>query len=149
MTQVRLIELVLVARRDFAGRAEHWAAFEELVARSGVGRFVFPALDLADRLVPGTMNASVLERLAASVPSRVRRIVRSTQPASAQRLHPLPGLRERLVWVASLREALAALAWLAWPYDGDGPASPREAIGAQWRRIRRAVRRIVQAQMSR
>jgi hypothetical protein len=43
------------------------------------------------------------------------------------------------VWVASLKEALAALLWLARPRDGETP----------WRRVRRAVRRIVRARLPR
>jgi hypothetical protein len=128
-----LIELVLVAQRDFAGHPERWQAFDRLITSTKSGRFVFPALDLAERLVPGTIDPLVLERAAAAAPRRLRRLVRRANPASAQQLHPFPGLRERFVWIASPREAFAALAWLSWPHDGEHFASPRVAIGAQWR----------------
>ncbi len=143
MTQIRLVELVLVARRDFAARPEGWQAFVELVTRTRTGRFVFPALDLAERLVPGTVDPGVLEELAAAAPRRLRRLVRNTHPAWGQRLHPYPGLAERFVWIGSLREALAAFAWLAWPHDGRGWVGPRAAVVAQWQRVRRVVRRVV------
>ena len=145
--QIRLIELVLVARRDFAGDAGAWRAFDQLVARTRTGRFVFPALDLAERFVPGSIAPSVLEHAAAAAPRRLRRLVRRIAPASALSLHPFPGLRERFVWVASLKEALAALAWLAWPRDGERWASPGKALAAQARRLRRAVSRIVRARL--
>ena len=137
--QSRLVELILVARRDLAGRPDVWQALDQLVARTGTGRFVFPALDLAERLVPGTIDPLLLEHVTAAAPARLRRLVRTTTPASAQRLHPFPGLRERFVWVASCREALAALTWLARPHRGE----------TQWRRVRRAVRRIVRARLPR
>jgi putative nucleotidyltransferase-like protein len=137
--QVRLVELILVARSDFAGRPDRWRALDQFVARTGTGRFVFPALDLAERLVPGTIDPLVLGHVAAAAPRRLRRLVRTTTPASAQQLHPFPGLRERFVWVASLKEALAALAWLVRPRRGE----------TQWRRMRRAVRRIVRARLPR
>ena len=147
MKQAWLVELVLVARRDFAGRAERWQALDELVSRAGVGRFVFPALELAERLVPGTIDAGLRERLATRAPRRLRQIVGATAPALAQHLHPHPGLRDRFVWIASAREAFLALAWLLWPRDGEHPASPGAALGAalgaQWRRLRRGVHRIV------
>jgi len=135
--QIRLVELILVARSDFAGRPDLWHALDQLVTRTGTGRFVFPALDLAERLVPGTIDPGVLAHAAAAAPGRLRRLVGTMTPASAQRLHPFPGLRERFVWVASLKEALAALLWLARPRDGETP----------WRRVRRAVRRIVRARL--
>ncbi len=87
---VRLVELVFVVRRDFAGRPDAWHAFSELVARTGTGPFVFPALDLAERLAPGTVDAEVCERLAAAAPEAVRRVVRGATPATALQMHPLP-----------------------------------------------------------
>ena len=145
VSQLRLIELVLVARRDFAGRAERWERLDELVARTATGRFVFPALDLADRFVPGTIDGRVLGRIARAAPRRLRRLVRRMAPATAQRLHPYPAIRERFVWLASPREAMAALLWLVWPRDGEKLIAPSKALAAQWRRVRQALRRIVRA----
>ena len=145
MSQIRLIELVLVARHDFAGRPERWRAFDDLIARTGVSRFVFPALNLAERLVPGIIDPLVLAHIGDAAPRRLRRLVRNTQPATAQRLHPFPGLRERFVWIATPKEALAAFSWLAWPRDREKPVSLRAAPGAQWRRIQRPLRRIARA----
>jgi hypothetical protein len=147
MTQVRLIELVLVAQRDFVGRAERWDAFGDLVARTGSERFVFPALDLAERLAPGTIDGRVLARIAAAAPRRLRRLVRRMTPATAVRLHPYPALRERFVWLASPRELLAALLWLVWPRDEERLVAPSKALAAEWRRVRRALSRIVRARV--
>jgi hypothetical protein len=149
MTQIRLIELVLVAQRDFAGHAGRWDGFGELVARTGSARFVFPALDLAERLVPGTIDGRVLARIAGAAPRRLERLVRSLEPATAQRLHPFPALRERFVWLASPKDVLAALLWLGWPRDEGKPMAPRNALATQWQRVRRAVGRIVRARIPR
>jgi len=138
-----------VAQRDFAARAGRWEAFGELVARTGSARFVFPALDLAERLVPGTIDGRVLARITAAAPRRLQRLVRRLEPATAQRLHPFPALRERFVWLASPREVLAALLWLAWPRDEEKPLAPRKALAAQWQRLRRALGRIVRARIPR
>ena len=148
VSQLRLIELVLVARRDFADRAEPWERFADLVARTGSGRFVFPALDLAERFVPGTFDGRVLGRIANAAPRRLRRLVRRMAPATAQRLHPYPGLRERFVWLATVGEWLAAVGWLVRPRDSDNAGSPARAVVAQWRRIQRTLRRIVHARTS-
>ncbi|HXQ29589.1 MAG TPA: nucleotidyltransferase family protein [Gemmatimonadales bacterium] len=144
--QIRLVELVLVAQRDFAGQPERWRAFQELLQTTGTARFVFPALDLAERFVPGSIDAHVLRSVEALTPRRLRRLVLATQPAWGQRLHPFPGLRARFVWVASPREALAALRWLAWP---QASGSWWEALGAQVRRLRRVLRRIVPVRVAR
>src|SRR5439155_499153 len=82
MTLVRLVELVLVGRRDFAGRPDRWEAFSDLVRRTRIGRFVFPALALAERLTPGSVDPLVLEELVAAAPPRLRRLVRHVTPAS-------------------------------------------------------------------
>jgi len=87
---VRLVELVLVVRRDFMRRPDAWLAFDELVARTGTGSVVFPALELAEQLAPGTVAAKVRDRLAAAVPVRLRRLVRGATPATALQMHPLP-----------------------------------------------------------
>ena len=139
ITLARLVEIVLVARRDFAERPELWRAFDALVRRTGTSRFVFPALDLAERLAPGSIDPIVLERVAAAAPWLLRRMVRRTTPAWAQRLHTYP-MGERLVWVDSPREVVEALADTAWPRLDGKRLSLRQALGVQRRRIRRIVR---------
>jgi hypothetical protein len=142
MTLVRLVELVLVARRDFAGRADRWDAFMEVVRRTQTGRFVFPALAVAERLAPGTVDPPVLEEIAARAPAGLRRRVRHLTPGSAQRLHPYP-FGERFIWAASLKEVVAALGEVAWPRVGNRLAPPRQVFSVQWRRIRKQFFRIM------
>jgi hypothetical protein len=141
ITLLRLVELVLVVQRDFAS-PEGWRAFGDLVRRARAGRLAFPALHLAERLAPGTVDPRVLEQVAAAAPPRLRRIVHASTPASAQRLHPYPR-GERYVWVASLRELAGALAEVAWPREGHRLVSPRTALAVQWRRIGGILRRLV------
>ena len=137
ITLVRLVELVLVARRDFAG--DDWRTFADFVRRTRTGRFVFPALYLAERLAPGTMDALALEEVEGAAPWWLRTRVRATTPASAQRLHPYP-FAERFLWATSLKEVLVELAW---PHDGDRRASPLGFLTLQWRRIHKRVLRFV------
>jgi hypothetical protein len=142
ITLLRLVELVLVIQRDFAGRPEYWRAFSDLIHRARAGRLAFPALHLSERLAPGTVDPRVLEQLAEAAPPRLRRLVANTLPASAQRLHPYPR-GERYVWVASLRELVGALAEVAWPREGDRLVSPRAALALQWRRLGAMLHRLV------
>ena len=145
---VRLIELVLVARRDFAPRSETWQAFDELVRRTSTGRFVFPALTLAEELVPGTVDPIVLEHVTAPAPRRLRRLVNEMTPASAQRLHPRP-LGVHLVWAASPREVLGALVDVAWPRLGAKRLPPHQVPRVQWQRLRRAFHGSALARLAR
>jgi Uncharacterised nucleotidyltransferase len=147
--QVWLIELALVTRRDFAGYPERWEALRALVARTGSERFVFPALALARRLFPGAIDDRVLAGIAARSPRRLRRLVARMAPATAQRLHPYPALRERFVWLGSPRDVWAAARWLAWPSEDERPVAPGRALAAQWRRVRRAVGRMLLARVGR
>lgn len=142
ITLMRLVELVLVMRRDFASRQESWRAFSDLVQRARAGRLAFPALHLAERLAPGSVDPLVLEQVAAAAPPRLRRLVHNSAPASAQRLHPYPR-GERYVWVSSLRELVGALTEVAWPREGDRPISARTALALQWRRIGGILHRLV------
>jgi len=139
ITLVRLVELVLVARHDFG--ADNWPAFADVVRRTATGRFVFPALYLAEQLAPGTIDPLALEEVAAAAPRRLRKLVRAATPASAQRLHPYP-FSERFVWATSLKEVLLELAW---PHVGDRRASPRRFFAHQWERIRKRLRRFVRS----
>ncbi len=141
ITLVRLVELVLVARRDFAG--DDWRAFADFVRRTATGRFVFPALYLAERLAPGTMDALTLEEVEAAAPLWLRTRVRAATPASAQRLHPYP-FGERFLWATTLREVLVELAW---PRNRDPRASPRGVLGLQWHRIRKRFLRFVRGRV--
>jgi len=112
LSLIRLVEVAFVARRDFAGRPEAWSEFIDLVARRAVGSRVFPALDLVERLAPGTIDPLVREHVAASAPWRLRRVVGAATPASVLRVHPLPRAG-RSVWAAGPLEVAMAVA-TAW-----------------------------------
>ncbi len=142
ITLLRLVELVFVVQRDFVGRAELWPAFNDLIRRASAGRMAFPALHLAERLVPGTVDPLALGALTAAAPPRLRRLVHATTPASAQRLYPYPR-GERYVWVGSLRELVGALLEVAWPREGDRLVSVPRALAVQWRRMGGILRRLV------
>jgi hypothetical protein len=110
---LRLIELVLVARRDFTSPA-HWSALRELVRELEAGRFLYPAVALAARFVPGCIDADTLSELEADAPPRMRRVVARLQPATAQRLERL-SIAERFIWARGPVEVVRHAAYLLWP----------------------------------
>lgn len=103
---VRFVELVLVIRRDFAGRPALWDEFLRLVDGASAGRFVYPALELAEKLAPGAVPVDVRRHLRRFAPWLMRRVVARLRPEAAQQLYRV-SLDMRLMWAASAREMLA------------------------------------------
>ena len=101
---VRLVEIVLVVERSFAARPGAWHEFAELVERSSLAPFVFPALDLAERLAPGTLPADLYERLTSAAPPWLVARVRAVTPGSILEMHPLPAEGES-VWSTRSRSS--------------------------------------------
>jgi hypothetical protein len=98
LTLIRLLELILMIRRD-VGMVTSWAEIVATSRRLGADRFIYPALALAEKLSPGTVDAVVLKRLADSSPPRLRGVVDALTPSTAQRLDGL-ALDERFMWSA-------------------------------------------------
>lgn len=96
LTLIRLVEIVLMIRRDMVGSAE-WAALLDMLERSGGSRFAWPAFLLCERLSPGSVDAGVLHALERAATPTMRRVLAGIQPADAQRLDVLD-LRERFMW---------------------------------------------------
>jgi len=133
---LRLVELVMVARRD-RGRDLDWHACLDRLKRAAP--FAYPALDLAERLSPGTVDAEVLNRLRAQVPARVRQFVDRIAPSTAQQLYRR-SYEGRFVWTTSSRQRLASLIKWLWPRRSDGTRLPtRVALRVTGQRLRRLL----------
>ena len=102
LTLIRLVELVLMVRRDFT-TAEEWTSLHTLLRRLRAERFAYPAFALAEKLVPGTVPPSLLQRLDHAATPRLRGIIDGLRPATAQRLEDL-ALDERFMWSAGIVE---------------------------------------------
>lgn len=108
---LRLIELALVARRDLAS---NWAAAGQLIRTLGAGRFIYPALALTERLVPGTVDPDVLRDCVQAAGPRLERAVARIRPAHAHRLEAL-SLGDRFMFARSPADVLRGTAYLLWP----------------------------------
>jgi hypothetical protein len=100
LSLVRLVELVLVIRRDMTDAG--WDAFLAAAERAGALASAYPALRLCDQLVPGTVPAAVLGDARREVPPAVRRVVDLLTPATGQRVLRC-SLAERFMWARSRR----------------------------------------------
>jgi hypothetical protein len=114
LSLLRLVELVLVMRRDAAAGALRWDSLLDTLEGVGGLRFALPALELAERLAPGTVPTEVLARLGAEATPAMRRVLDRVTPATAQRLDRL-SLEERFMWAGTAAERLRRAAHAVWP----------------------------------
>jgi hypothetical protein len=133
MRLIRLIELTLVVRRDRARGLLEWQAVEELFARSRSLRFAYPALALAERLTPGTIDGALLRR-ARQESTRLTRVVVDQFGPTSPIVPDRVSLAERFMWASNPVEFVRRLALMVSP--GRAP-SLRAALAAYYARSRR------------
>jgi hypothetical protein len=131
-------ELGLVIRRDSANGTLEWDALAGRLRATGALRFVYPAFELTEKLVPGTVDPAFRAAVRAAAPHPVRRVVDRTEPARATRMYDR-SVDLRLMWLDGWRSRLRWVAWRVWPRIGDAPAPPTEAARLTAQRILRVV----------
>lgn len=97
LTLLRLVELIIVIKRDEASESLSWSEFLELGQSTDALRYAYPALQCCERLSPGTVPDDVLGRCRRAAPDTVRGIVDRLEPAFAQRVERC-SLGERYMW---------------------------------------------------
>lgn len=145
LTLLRVLELVLMARRDAGSGRLDWRELRHLVADLDAWRFVYPGLSLAERLAPGTIDPATLADAAAAAPGRMVRVIDRLSPATAQRLEGR-SLEESFIWCASPLDHLRRFLHMLFP----APAghSPRRLAGYYVERLYRLLRRTVSLRRS-
>ena len=101
LTLLRLVELVLVIRRDVASARLSWPDFAALAGAAGALGYAYPALAFAEQRAPGTVPAGILAESARAAPHRAVGIVRRLTPATAQRVGRL-SLAEHFMWTRGI-----------------------------------------------
>lgn len=114
---MRLVELVLVARRAASLGTLDWSAVESSLAERESLPFAYPMLKLAGELAPDAIDAALLARLAIATTSRAR-IVTSGLTATSPILDTRFSLRQRLIWAAGVRGTLRRLWLMLAPLEG-------------------------------
>lgn len=97
---IRLIELTLVIRRDEANGALDWPAFLDAGRRAKALGMAYAALELCERLAPGTVPAHILAACRDAAPARVRTLVGRLTPATAHRVARV-SYAEKFIWQRS------------------------------------------------
>jgi hypothetical protein len=137
---IRIVELVFVIRRDVGTGVLHWDALTRLFTETGTARFVFPALELTERLVPGTVPAELREWLAQAATGRMRRVVAE---ADAHGMHlPRRSFEEKLMWARGPAELARNV------MDMFLPADSGLSISALKRAYLRRLRRLTGGQVA-
>jgi hypothetical protein len=134
MRLVRLVELVLVIRYSVGDGSLVWEDLGRLLALTRTERFVYPALELAERLVPGTLDGEFRARLHRSATPRLRRVVERWWAAGIQ--SPGGSLDGWFMWARGPIEMLGRIAESVWPSDD---VVTMRALGRvyalRWRRL--------------
>lgn len=105
LSLVRLVEFVLVIRRDQAEGKFQWGEFLDDARVAGALGICWPVLRLSEMLAPGTVPRDVLEPCEQHVPRQARRVVEPLTPATAQQVTRW-SLAEHFMWSTSLRSKL-------------------------------------------
>jgi hypothetical protein len=120
LTLIRLVELTLLLRTDGASYGAE--ELGELLLEHEAQRFAFPALSLTEQLAPGSVDRGLLRACAADAPPRLRRIVSSVRPDTAQRLDGL-ALEERFMWGRDAGEHVRRIRHMLMPLGRSGSVS--------------------------
>lgn len=108
LTLIRLFELVLVVRQDVARGLLDWGELLAATRQARALRFAYPALEMAERLAPGTLPSDLLAEFRAAATPRTRRIVSQLTPGLATRLDN-PSIAEQFMWAGSTAEVIAGV----------------------------------------
>jgi len=115
---VRLAEMALLGR-CLSGTEGGWQDTLGRARRAGALRFSHPAVTLAERLVPGSIDPGYLAAAREDSPSRLIRVVERLEPGVAQALDRL-SLEERLLWARGPREVCRRLLRMLVPDSAGG-----------------------------
>jgi hypothetical protein len=112
---IQVVELALVLRRDVASGTLKWKDLAALLAATHTARFVYPGLELVERLVPGTVDPELRADLARTGTARMRRVIDAID-GSGMRL-PRRTLDEQLMWACGIRQLVYNIGEVLWPSD--------------------------------
>ncbi|MGH7467545.1 MAG: nucleotidyltransferase family protein [Longimicrobiales bacterium] len=137
LTLIRLVELALLLRRTAEPQVS-WDELTDLLRQARAERFVFPAFELVERLVPGTVAAALRDQLLRAATPSLRAVVNGLSPATAQRLER-SALNEKFMWAASPIEYIRRAAHMLLPGGGSFRRLARIYVDRAFRLLRGRV----------
>jgi hypothetical protein len=135
---MRPLELGAVIRKDVERGLLRWDALLERLRATQADRLAYPAFELVEKLLSGTIDPAFRAAIREVAPARVRRVVDRTEPGRATHMFRRPA-ELRLMWIDGWRSAVRWLLWRLWPRPGGVPARPAEAARLTGSRLWRVV----------
>jgi hypothetical protein len=123
---LHLAELAFVIRQDTSRGHLRWTELADLLASTGTARFVYPALELAERLVPGTIDPLVRQQITAVSTSRMRHVVDAIDATGLEGFMQR-SLTDKLMWARGPRELVQNVSEVLWPTVQPSDSSSRWA----------------------
>jgi hypothetical protein len=111
---LHLVEVAFVIRQDTARGTLVWSEFAELLASTGTARFVYPALELAERLVPGSIDQRVRQQITTASTPRMRKFVNAIDATGVEGFMQM-SLPDKFMWARGPRELVHNISELLWP----------------------------------
>jgi hypothetical protein len=136
LTLIRLVEMAFMIRSD-AGQNLDWDELGHGLRRARAERFVYPAFELLERLVPGIVAARFRAQLNRAATRAQRAVIAGVSPATAQRTDRT-SLKEQFMWAATPADFLRRAAYMALPLADSG--SLRKLVRIYFDRIYRLAR---------
>ena len=136
---VRLVELILVTRRDIAEGTLEWDSLAAFLRETGTTRFVYPALELAERITPGLIEPAFRHALAAASTRRMRRVIDHIA-ASGMHMAGRGTVSERFVWARGPWEVTKNFTDFIWP--------PARSASERWRKYGKWLRMAMRGRLA-
>jgi putative nucleotidyltransferase-like protein len=139
LTLIRIVEFARMLRHD-AKQGLDWDELSDLVKGARAERFVYPAFELAECLLPGTVEPGLRETLVRAATRALRASVEASTPSTAQRLDRM-NIQESFMWARTPSERLRRAIFMLLPLADSG--SLRKLGGIYLERLFRVLRRRV------
>ena len=120
LTLVRILELVFIVHQD-AGDGLDWSEFNTKTEEADGWRFLYPALALAERLAPGTMDPAALDRSHHAATPSMRRILAAVSPATTNAFEGVERW-QNFMWCTTPGDYLRHLAYILFPPQQRSPS---------------------------
>jgi hypothetical protein len=124
---IRLVELVLVLRHDTGNGTLTWDALAGLLADTKTARFAYPALELCERLAPGTVDPDFRDEMMSASTRRTQRMVEQ-QHVSGADAFIRKSLDNKFMWAKGPKELALNTVDFLWPAAGPRSLGPRLAM---------------------
>lgn len=114
---IRVFELVTVLRHDREKGTLDWETLARIIRDTGIARFAIAALELAERIAPGTLDPQFRVEFHRFLSKRMRRVI-DASVRSGLHIRASRSIDDLLLWATGPAQVTKAVASLLWPAGG-------------------------------